>query len=318
MKDIFDFPKNTITLDEFENFFTIKEYKDLCNRIMELQLEGKIKAMSPKDVNGRFPPLPKRYRIKRPSEDNGKYLKEMKAELPSRFSLDYYKGNLSKYIEHRKYILMLASYFRQQRQSLEQEMSINERSFAIWQEEKFLKDNPLASAILNNLGLSMESLNVYKTPEPFFYYSKTREGKQNILIIENKDTWYSIRRLMQKGQTSFFGIIFTTVIYGEGKKILSSFQEIEEQEEDYLADKENIFYYFGDLDFEGLSIYNQLKNRFQGIRKICLFKPAYLKMLELAKHDTLQFMKQEQLRKASKGFSGWEKSLGPLSIYRTG
>lgn len=316
MKDVFDFPKGTITLEELERFFNISEYKALCNKVEELGVLGKIKAIKPRDVNGKFPPLPKKYRILRPQEESDVYIKEMKSELPVRFTLDFYKNNVARYLEHRKYIMALGEYFKCRKKALEQEMSLNERSFDIWQEEKFLKDNPMAITILNNLGLSLEDLKAYKTPEPFFYYSRTREPGQNIMVIENKDTWYSVRKLMRQGQAQFFGVIFGTVIYGEGKKILSSFSEIEEhgEEETYLGDKENVFYYFGDLDFEGLSIYEQLKSKFQGIRNISLLKPAYLQMISTANTETLKHMKQEQIKKGSKEFSGWRRVLEEFTL----
>lgn len=316
MKDVFNYSKGTITLDELERFYNLNDYKALCNKVEELESLGKIKAIKPKDINGKFPPLPKKYRITRPQEENDAYIKEMKSELPARFTLDFYKNNVAKYIEHRKYIMALGEYFKCQKKAFKQEMSINERSFDIWQEEKFLKDNPIAITMLNNLGLSLEDLNVYKTPEPFFCYSKTREPGQNILIVENKDTWYSVRKLMRQGQIQFFDVIFGTVIYGEGKKILSSFSEIEEhgEEEAYLGDKENVFYYFGDLDFEGLSIYGQLKSKFQRLRNICLLKPAYLKMISAANTETLKYMKQEQIKKGSNEFSGWRKVLEEFTL----
>lgn len=48
--------------------------------------------------------------------------------------------------------------------------------------------------ILRNVGLTLEALNVYQTAEPLAYYAKDKTVPQNVLIVENKDTFYTMRR----------------------------------------------------------------------------------------------------------------------------
>lgn len=298
MRNIFDHPKKTIALEELEVYLGLKEYHALCEVIDEMVQNGKIKPVNPKVFNGKNPPLAKKYRIVHPKKEYEDYKRELKSEIPTRFSIDYYRGNIEKYIEHRQYILPLARYYRLHKEALNEIMAINERSFDIWQEEKFLKDNHLAKNILKNIGLTMEDLNVYQTPEPFFYYSVTRNPGQNILIVENKDTWYTMRKLMREGYNCFFGREFGTIIYGEGKKIISSFNDIDDHSDDekFLSDHSNVFYYFGDLDYEGMRIYQGLNSKCSYDRSIILFKEAYSKMVQIADLSSLKFMKKEQLR----------------------
>ena len=73
-------------------------------------------------------------------------------------------------------------------------LSINERSLQIFGNEKFLA-SPDCKKILNQYGLSMGLFNVYSTPEPFIYYTKHNDSK-NALIVENKDTWYTMRKIL--------------------------------------------------------------------------------------------------------------------------
>jgi hypothetical protein len=303
MKNILDYNKTIITLDEMGRFFNVKEYMDLYNIAQKLIADCRIKPVKSNGLNGKNPPLYKKYRIVKDKVDEEGYIEEMKISFPPILSIDYYKRNIEKYIEHREYIMLLGDYFKYNREALKSAMSINERSFDIWGEEKFLKDNSLSGTILKNLGLVMGDLNIYKTPEPFFYYIKNTKTSNNILIIENKDTWYTMRKLMMEDyKQCFFDMDFYGVIYGEGKKIVSSFEEIKEQEDERLKDEDNIYYYFGDLDFEGVSIYTSLKKKSNNIKDIKLFKRAYLKMIELSCEDKLKTMKKHQIKNGYKEF----------------
>lgn len=63
----------------------------------------------------------------------------------------------------------------------------------------------------------MEALNVYRTTEPLSYYTHTRNTPQNILILENKDPFFSMRNYLLNGHTEIFGAEIGTLIYGAGK-----------------------------------------------------------------------------------------------------
>ena len=144
--------------------------------------------------------------------------------------------------------------------------------------------------ILKNLGLDFSDLNVYETPEPFVSYTFDRLVPQNVLIIENKDTFYTIRKYMQDtGKNVILGEKFGTIIYGSGKKVIASFRDFEYTAEKYLAHRKNKFLYFGDMDYEGIGIYEKLVEIFkekstEGIiaEKMMVepFKEAYIRMLE--------------------------------------
>ena len=126
--------------------------------------------------------------------------------------------------------------------------------------------------LLNNLGLSLEKLNIYNTPEPFFYYINDK-SINNILIIENKDTWFTIRRILKENPRKIFGYDIGLLIYGEGKKIISSIEFLKEKELSFLHDP-NIKYW-GDIDYEGINIYYLLNDKI----KVDVFTKAYEEML---------------------------------------
>lgn len=155
-------------------------------------------------------------------------------------------------------------YLKTNREKLDTPMAMNERSFSIWHREKFLKEEQ-GKKILKRCGLSIDTLKIYETTEPLAYYVHTREVPQNMLILENKDTFYSMRRM--------------TLIYGAGKGVLRSFQDFATCGEPYMKDKGNILYCFGDLDYEGILIYEKLATLFESFCEIQPFGQGYLKCL---------------------------------------
>ena len=87
-------------------------------------------------------------------------------------------------------------------------------------------------------GIGEELLNMYGTAEPFAYYAHTRDVPQNILILENKDTFYSMRRVLLNGKTAICGMETGTLIYGAGKRVIRSFQEFDLCAEPYMKQDE--------------------------------------------------------------------------------
>ena len=74
-----------------------------------------------------------------------------------------------------------------------------------------------------------------------------------------------------------------TLIYGGGKGIYKSFEDYINSVEPYFHDSKNTVFYFGDLDYEGILIYENLAKRYQALVEIKLFTTAYIKMLEKRK-----------------------------------
>lgn len=150
-------------------------------------------------------------------------------------------------------------------------LSINERSFQIFGDEKFLSSSE-GKSFLNKYHISLASLNIYKTPEPFIYYLNRYTNCKNALIIENKDTWYTMKHIL-KDYGTICGIPIKALIYGEGRKIQSSFAYIEEEDTLDIHDIQT-FYYFGDIDASGLDIFYKLKKSYPGYN-ITPFEPGY-------------------------------------------
>lgn len=267
-------------------------YHELVDRIHRLEIDGVLSAVNASKLNGMKPPLYNRYRILPKQVDLSHLKDEINYQFPIHFNRSFYLSNLKRYKQDKPYIQKLIQFYRNKQEELKIPMSINERSFSIFGEEKFLK-NGSGQMILKNLGLELNTLNIYLTPEPFVYFSKNKNYNQTVLIIENKDTWYTIRRLMIEGKSCFLGVNIDTVIYGAGKRIEKSLEEYEYTVEEYLLEPKQMLYW-GDFDYEGILIYERLVNRYRNKFVISLFKEAYLHMMELSQSIQLPASKEKQ------------------------
>ena len=282
-----------ITLSEISKLYKINDYISLVEFIKNNIEAGNIEPIRFSKTNGKTPALYNRYRIIPKIEDNEKYENELQFKLHSSLKIDYYLKNIDKYKQDREYILQLSNYITHYKELLENPVSTNERSFEIWSREKFLQKEG-GIRILKNLGVSEEDLNIYETSEPLSYYSHHKSTPQNVLILENKDTFYSMRRHLIKGNETILGFPIGSLIYGKGKGILRSFKDFTFCVEPYLANKSNQIIYFGDLDYEGILIYEKLADVFKNDIPIKPFVEAYIYMLDKARKLTLPKTKEGQ------------------------
>ncbi|OPZ91599.1 MAG: hypothetical protein BWY74_01918 [Firmicutes bacterium ADurb.Bin419] len=236
-------------------------YKAFASIIVFLCEKGDLLPVKSSGTNGRNPQLYNKYRIL--CKDKKKPEDELQHEIQSlhpRLDKGYYYRNPQSFREDRDYVLMLSQYLGDstKSKSLIYRCTMNERSFEIFNNEKFLESK--GRTLLKRLGLSLNDLNCYKTLEAFFYILFQPKEKLNILIIENKDTFYSaLKYLDRKSEKELFGIYIDMLIYGEGKKIINSFSFINEVAMGMPIDK---VYYYGDLDFEGIGIFNSVASKY--------------------------------------------------------
>lgn len=296
-----------IKLEEIQKKQRTESYIQLCSYIYEQIETGSLKPVKASKTNGKKPALYHEYWIietdTKDSFDTELYEEELKYRMSTKISSDYYLRHLDQYHQDREWVLMLNQYLLQvQEQENIVPVSKNERSFQIWNREKFLQSGQ-GNKILKRCGTDTSQLSYYETSEPLAYYSRHRQTPQNLLILENKDTFYSMRRhLMEQGGT-IFDIPFATLIYGAGKGILRSFQDYSFCTEPYMQAKGNKIYYFGDLDYEGIGIYERLAESFEDRQQIEPFTGAYEKMLDKAASvNGLPMTKEKQNRRISGRF----------------
>lgn len=254
----------------------IADYGEFAELIHELVEQGKLKpTKNGRETNGKYPPLARKYRIVEEVEDWSEVIRDIKVSFPLAYEKNYYQLHPDQYVKDKVLIDHMIAYHKRTDSPLATSMSLNERLFDMFRHEKSLSVSGLET-ILRRLGLNLEYLNIYETPEPFIYYSEAGQGQQRILIVENKDTWYTLRKLKMEGVG-----LFDSLIYGEGKKILRSCEELGQHQLQVFNSPDNVYYYWGDLDDEGLGIYDQLRVRMndKGLT-IKLWEEAYHRMVD--------------------------------------
>lgn len=256
-------------------------YEDQYQYIRSLLETGRIRPVLASGTNGKKPALYREYWLVEEEKNYQDLEEELKYQMTPLISVDYYLAHPEVYEKDRPWVLLLNDYLKNQKEQLEYPQSVNERSFAIWRREKFLSREQ-GKKILKRCGLEEDTLNVYKTTEPLAYYAHTREVPQNLLILENKDTFYSMRRHLLEGNDRILGVPVGTLIYGAGKGIFRSFQDFDLCVEPYMKNTGNVIYYFGDLDYEGLGIYESLAEMFAQRWEIIPFISAYEAMVKKA------------------------------------
>ena len=298
------------TLANIESKYKLYNYQDLYEKVLSLIQKESLKPVKASGTNGKKPALYKEYWIIEKEEDNSEYQEELSYLYVPVISTDYYLHHFKQYQEDRQWLLLLNHYLKTNRKELEIPKSMNERSFDIWYREKFLKEEQ-GKKILKRCGMTLDMLNLYETTEPLAYYVNTRDIPQNMLILENKDTFYSMRRKMLAGDNRILGMEVGTLIYGAGKGILRSFQDFSLCAEPYMQDENNRIYYLGDLDYEGILIYEKLASLFEKECVIMPFCEGYLQMLQKAEKigiEQLPSMKEGQNQNIGTLF--WESFAG--------
>ncbi len=254
-------------------------YEAQYQYVMKLIECGQIKALKSSPGNGKKPALHTQYWLIEAEPDYSAWKDELLYRTDPHIHVDYYLHHLDVYDQDRQYVQRLSQYLQRKGGFPDSLVSANERSFEIWGEEKFLTGGA-GRRILSRCKIEEPALNTYSTAEPFAYFASHRDTPQKMLILENKDPFFGMRKYMLEGHKLIFREEIGTLIYGAGKRVVSSFREFETSAEPYMKAAGNELLYFGDLDYEGILIYETLADAFSGTGNIRPFLPAYIAMLE--------------------------------------
>lgn len=234
-----------------------------------------------------------KYRIcKTPKRKDEELANQIVREITPPAGIDFYLKNPDLYLEDREVIEKIVKFLNQASEDI---VTVNERSYQLFGDEKFFRgaesSRSRGETILHRLGLDYRDIGCEETLEPFFsfmskdFYSIT--GRY-IFIIENKDTFWSFKRNI------FDSLNADMLIFGEGKKILSSFQFMEEYSVNLAGDT---IFYFGDLDAEGVNIFCELAERYSayGIKP---FHDGYAALMEIsARHGLKKIPKKQRINR---------------------
>ena len=275
--------KKTIEKSDLENLFDTRSDEELFNLICDNRELLKPIVGSKTNGNRKYP-IYMKYRVLLPEELQDDYSDEIRKLHPM---LQANGWLITHQLEYNKYTSQLnqINAYLFSCKSNDEPISRKERSFSIFSEEKMLDDGGIR-ALLSQLDLDEQKLAFYDTPEYCLNdFIPERKDNMTLLICENKDIWFNVRRLMfEDDKRNFFGTTIEGVVLGSGnrvceKKCLSTYT-------DFLKAKKVNYLYWGDIDREGLDIYLRLK-RDNPELLIELFMPGYEMMLSLSKATKL-------------------------------
>jgi hypothetical protein len=243
-------------------------YRDFGQAMADLETEGIIEGIKSSKKHMVHRNLFNRYQMGEKKEKlNPAILADLLSGYNPAINTSFYFKNAQEWEVASPYLKKISSFLNQKKEDAGW-ISLNERSYDLFGNEKFLASKE-GKVLLKNSGLTIDDLCCFQTSEPFFYFLHPSVPLENILIIENKDTFFSLKRLLQDGVYDWDNKRFSLLIYGEGNKITKSIEFLEELE----IDEQVPIYYYGDLDPEGISIYYRTKSKTK--RDIQPFKLFY-------------------------------------------
>ncbi|HBW34763.1 hypothetical protein [Desulfosporosinus sp. BICA1-9] len=309
-------PKKTISDQELQQIFQESDYDLFHTEVERLVERGILSPVKSAKSNGRLPPLFNKYRIIKPQADNTGYLESIRRLNPV-LNLSGYLQRPELYKKHLEIIEGISRYLWFAKDLLKMPMSRKERSFSVWGREKMLDEHrALVMEVLKFNRLDENFLNYYDTPEPFFEYIHDRGEPMTILVIENKDTWFTFRKLMQAtGKNCITGRVVNVLLYGEGNKITKQ-RALEDYSATMLGGQGDQagssgqaarFLYFGDLDWEGIRLFFRTREANPTL-ELKPFSPLYRLMLEMG--QSLELPKSLDQRGVSAPLSEFLALLG--------
>ncbi len=254
------FSKKNILLTELAALFRIdySDTKELYSLVTELGNQGLIKPVSAsgKIANLTYP-MYKKYKICAADEEYAADIKKILSLHPTITKSGYLSRNPKIYRENENFLAMLSKYFFTNRHA--EYISRKERSYEIFGKEKVL-DNPTFKRLLNNLKITDSDLMFYDTPEYCFHdFIPERKEHMTLLICENKDIWFNIRRRMfEENMRMLFGTKIDGVVYGAGNKVSEKSGALIQYVR-FMGKRTADFLYWGDIDREGFDIFKRTR-----------------------------------------------------------
>ncbi len=261
---------------QIEDYYDMDGYTLFYETIKAMTEEEILSPIMNKQTNGRSPGLPLFYWVNvKKQEANWDRLEMLKRNDLLDFS---YYNHHPEWQTADEWDRILKVYDFLKSEGERELVSLEERCLELFGHEKFLSDEklfPEGSGFLRRIGVDKERLKIVKYGEPFVYWLKRGcdfASIKRILIVENLSFFHTSIKLLEEETLDYEPEM---IIYGEGKKIENSFSFFFRM----FPEKPYLFYYAGDLDAEGYSIFNCLKERYGD----CTIQPAlkiYRKMLD--------------------------------------
>ncbi len=294
--------KKMINLTELETLFIpfVNTYDEFAKQILELEEQQILLEVKSKKRTSRNPSLAYQYRIQKHllTENFHRELQSYRQVFHQAISLDeYYRKDPSIWKRDLPYIKKIDDYLKEH--SLpEEQVPAPERSYELVGDEKWIVEQG-GKEVLERLSL-FHDLQIIPVSEPLMFAinpTRIQQSHQLHLIVENKTTYQGLLPALTD-------TIFSTLIYGSGKTVISSIDQFTAQ---FPVKADHRFWYFGDIDREGISIWASLHKKIP----VDLAIPFYQACMEksASKGKTNQRENEEALVKFLTYFSETEQEM---------
>lgn len=258
--NLLQFNRKTITIDELEKLIPQKQtYEQFATKIVQLENEKILEMIQSKGRNSRTPSLAFRYRIRK-QRLNETYHKELQAyriQFHNAINLDtYFKLDAQTWKKDLPYIKKINEYIERHGFPVK-EAPAPERSFELVGNEKWIEQT--GEELLQRINL-WDVLKVMPVADPLMFAlnpAKIGDDTTYHIIVENKTTYQALLPVLSSS-------IFATLIYGAGNKIVKSIENFANQYPTEPSANQH-FFYFGDIDREGINIWHRLNEKHRAI-----------------------------------------------------
>jgi hypothetical protein len=249
--------KKIISLAELEKICSSPySYEDFCALIQSFVKAGILSGYGAKHGSYREGALCPKYRLnlyRLISDDREKLQHEMiQMQVSHLMDLSYYfKVSRIEWKNDKPMLKKIADYLKLYGFP-RYEATDQERSYQIFGDEKVLLQGGMA--LLEKLNLE-EKMRIANCPDPLMAAINPLailNDEHRHLIIENKAVYYALLPILPETK-------FTSLIFGGGWKIIGNLSILPRQLG--LDGQKHSFYYFGDLDLEGIAIWYGLQTK---------------------------------------------------------
>jgi|SRR5699024_11739 len=248
------FKRKTIKLEELEKLAPPQQtYEQFAANVLTLEEADILSMMPSKGRNSRSPSLAYHYRIKKQllNEAYFKELQNYRIKFHNEIDLDaYFKLEATTWKMELPYIEKINEYIAVNGFP-NSDVPAPERSFELVGNEKWIEEG--GEEVLHRIKL-WDKLKIMPVADPIMFAVNPNQmavTTQRHLIVENKTTYQALLPVLPSSS-------FATLIYGSGNKIVKSIENFHNQ---YPIGSAHEFFYFGDLDREGMAIWHRLDQK---------------------------------------------------------
>ncbi len=275
-------PRRTVALTDLEKLVGGEtSYEEFAVFINQLVDRGVLRPVVSHGHNHKAIPLANTFRISK-----SKLLGDVHQAIASHqfifhphIKLDAYYALPSQAWEEDLPFIKRISDFLQQHGLPAHGATASEISYALVGDEKWIDDKG-GKKVLERLGL-LQMLNIVSFPDPLMLAVNRVALNQEPcyhLVVENKSPFYALLDTLSD-------TCFLSLIYGAGWKITADITMLERQLD--LQDVEHCVYYFGDLDYEGVSIWHALQSRRAAPLAVPFYRALLAKPISYGKENQL-------------------------------